>query len=62
MSKTYPRKNLCETLLAGHTPSNVGIDRKGTAKFVNLQILSGKSCKTSKSLHSIRREHLNLRN
>ena len=43
MSETYPRKTLCETLFAGHTPSSVGIDRKGTTKFANMQILSGKS-------------------
>ena len=24
MSETYPRKTLCETLFAGHTPSRVG--------------------------------------
>ena len=41
---------------------NLKLHRKGTAKFVNLQILSRKSFKSSKSLHSILREHLNLRN
>ena len=33
MSETYPRKNHCETLFAGHTPSSVGIDCKGSEKF-----------------------------
>ena len=37
MSETYPRKNHCETLFAGHTPSSVGIDRKGTKKNVYVQ-------------------------
>ena len=43
MSETYPRKTLCETLFAGHTPSSVGFDCKGSEKFADLQILSGKS-------------------
>ena len=38
MSETYPRKNLSETLFAGHTPSSVGIGRKGSEKFAHLQI------------------------
>ena len=38
MSETYPRKNLCETLFAGHTPSSVGIVRKGSEKFADVQI------------------------
>ena len=42
MSETYPRKNLCETLFAGHTPSSVGFECKGTTKFADMQILSGK--------------------
>ena len=33
MSETYPRKTLCETLFAGHTPSSVGFDRKGSEIF-----------------------------
>ena len=37
MSETYPRKNLCETLFAGHTPSSVGFDYKGTTKFADMQ-------------------------
>ena len=43
MSETYPRKNHCETLFAGHTPSSVGIGCKGSEKFADVQILSGKS-------------------
>ena len=39
MSETYPRKNLCETLFAGHTPSSVGFGCKGTTKFADVQIL-----------------------
>ena len=50
MSETYPRKNHCETLFAGHTPSSVGIGYKGTTKFADVQILSGKSFKSLKSL------------
>ena len=49
MSETYPRKNHCKTLFAGHTPSSVGIDRKGTTKFAHPQILSGKSFRSFKS-------------
>lgn len=49
MSETYPRKTLCETLFAGHTPSSVGIECKGTTKFAFLQILSGKSFGSFKS-------------
>ena len=45
MSETYPRKNLCETLFAGHTPSSVGIGCKDTTKFADVQILGGKSFK-----------------
>ena len=37
MSETYPRKNLCETLFAGHIPSNVGIGCKGSEKFADVQ-------------------------
>ena len=37
MSETYPRKNLCETLFAGQTPSSVGFGRKGTKKYVYIQ-------------------------
>ena len=33
MSETYPRKNLCETLFAGHTPSSVGIGCKVSKLF-----------------------------
>ena len=33
MSETYPRKTLCETLFAGHTPSSVGFDCKGSEIF-----------------------------
>ena len=39
MSETYPRKNLCETLFAGHTPFSIEIDRKGSEKFADVQIL-----------------------
>ena len=49
MSETYPRKNLRETLFAGHTPSSVGFGCKGTTKFADLQILSGKSFRNFKS-------------
>ena len=38
MSETYPRKTLCETLFAGHTPSSVGFDCKGSEKFADVQI------------------------
>ena len=38
MSETYPRKNLCETLFAGHTPSSVGFDCKGSEKIAIVQI------------------------
>ena len=38
MSETYPRKNLCETLFAGHTPSSVGFDCKGSELFWIKQI------------------------
>ena len=34
---TYPRKNHCETLFAGHTPSSVGFGCKGTKKNVYVQ-------------------------
>ena len=37
MSETYPRKNLYETLFAGHTPSSVGIGDKGTINFADVQ-------------------------
>ena len=37
MSETYPRKNHCETLFAGHTPSSVGIGCKVTIKFADVQ-------------------------
>ncbi len=37
MSETYPRKNLCETLFAGHTPSSARIDCKGTKKNLYVQ-------------------------
>ena len=33
MSEAYPRKNLCETLFAGHTPSSVGFGCKGSELF-----------------------------
>ena len=49
MSETYPRKTLCETLFAGHTPSSVGFGCKGTTKFAYLQILSRKSFISFKS-------------
>ena len=39
MSETYPRKNHCETLFAGHTPSSAGSRCKGTTKNANAQIL-----------------------
>ena len=38
MSETYPRKNHCETLFAGHTPSRVGFRCKGSEKFAIVQI------------------------
>ena len=38
MSETYPRKNLCETLFAGHTPSSVGIGDKDSKKNAIMQI------------------------
>ena len=37
MSETYPRKNHCETLFAGHTPSSIGFECKGTEKFADMQ-------------------------
>ncbi len=37
MSETYPRKNHCETLFAGHTPPSVGIGCKGSEKFAIVQ-------------------------
>ena len=37
MSETYPRKTLCETLFAGHTPPSVGFDCKGSEKFAIVQ-------------------------
>ena len=49
MSETYPRKTLCETLFAGHTPSSVGFGCKGTTKFADVQILSRKSFRSFKS-------------
>ena len=55
MSETYPRKTLCETLFAGHTPSSVGFDCKGTTKFADVQILSGKSFRSFKSFKGERR-------
>ena len=39
MSETYPRKNLCETLFAGHTPSSVEFGGKGTKKIAYAQVL-----------------------
>ena len=42
MSETYPRKNHCETLFAGNTPSSVGIGCKGTTKFASVQIFQSK--------------------
>ena len=39
MSETYPRKNHCETLFAGHTPSRVGFGCKGTKKNAYAQVL-----------------------
>ena len=38
MSETYPRKNLCEALFAGHTPSSVGFECKGTKLFTIYKI------------------------
>ena len=38
MSETYPRKNHCETLFAGQTPSRVGFRCKGSEKFAIVQI------------------------
>ena len=38
MSETYPRKTHYETLFAGHTPSSVGFDCKGTTKNANAQV------------------------
>ena len=43
MSETYPRKNLYETLFAGHTPSSVGIDGKITKYFSYMQKKGHKS-------------------
>ena len=37
MSETYPNKGTRETLFAGHTPSSVGIDDKGSEKFADVQ-------------------------
>ena len=37
MSETYPRKNHCETLFVGHTPSSLGFECKGTEKFADMQ-------------------------
>ena len=39
MSETYPRKTLCETLFAGHIPSSVGFECKGTKKIAYAQVL-----------------------
>ena len=38
MSETYPRKNLCETLFAGHIPSAQVCDCKGNTFFAYKQI------------------------
>ena len=38
MSETYPRKTHCETLFAGHTPSSVGFDCKGSNYFLHMQV------------------------
>ncbi len=54
MSETYPRKNHCETLFAGHTPSSAGSRCKGTTKFADVQIFSGKSFRSFKSFKGIR--------
>ena len=42
MSETYPNKGTRETLFAGHTPSSAGSRCKGTTKFADVQIFSGK--------------------
>ena len=44
MSETYPRKTLCETLFAGHTPSRVGFGCKGTKKNAYAQVLCDFFC------------------
>ena len=36
--RNLPRKNHCETLFAGHTPSSVGFGCKGSEKFAIVQI------------------------
>ena len=37
MSETYPNKGTRETLFAGHTPSSIGFECKGTEKFADMQ-------------------------
>ena len=50
MSETYPRKNHCETLFAGHTPSSVGFGCKDTTKIADVQILIKKVLEVLKVL------------
>ena len=42
MSETYPRKNHCETLFAGHISLQRRFGCKDTTKFADVQILSKK--------------------
>ena len=60
MSETYPRKNHCETLFAGHTPSSIGFECKGTEKFADMQekshigvIFLGVRCKSTPQSHKL---------
>ena len=46
MSETYPRKNLCETLFAGHISLQRRIRCKGIENLRDVQILRGKSVRS----------------
>ena len=45
MSETYPKKTFAKLFSQDMFPSSVGIGCKGTTKFADMQILSGKSFK-----------------
>ena len=44
MSETYPRKNLCETLFAGHTPLQRRIRLQRYKKFARCANFELKKC------------------
>ena len=54
MSKPTPKSIYCETLFTRHITLQRRFGCKGTEKFADVQILSGKSFRSLKSLKGIR--------